>query len=135
MMSMKTIAGSNHRIRRSRSEILVSKKSIFDRIYRGVQRRRGENARRLLKDSTEDNTRQSRQNHVAPVGQRLRSIVEMRAAEYKSGREQCAVVCSKALHDPVLNQPAKQDFFRQCGGAKDDQIAGGDLKPGHVRRM
>src|SRR5581483_3656923 len=122
MINMNTTAGSSHSRRRSRSEILVSKKSIFDRIHCGVQRRRRENARGLLEDSAEDDPRQRRQNHIAPVGQGLRPIVQMRAAENESGGQQAAIVRAEALHDPVLNQSTKQDLFRQRGGAENYQI-------------
>src|SRR5579871_2037014 len=125
MISINTMAGSSHRNRRSRSEILVSKKSIFDRVHRGVQRHRGENTRRFLKYPAEHNARQGRQDHIAPVGHRLRAVVEMRTPENEPGSQQGAIVGAKALHDPVLYQTPKQDLFRERGGATYDEVSTG----------
>src|SRR5690242_5906036 len=107
MISSSSTAGSRASNLGLRSGILVSKKSIFDRIHQGVQRRRGKNAGRFPENRAEDNTGDGRQNHIAPVGHGLRAVVQVRATENQACRQQREVARAEALKQPVLHETAE----------------------------
>ena len=79
MIMKNRAAGSRARSRGSRGETLVSKKSIFDRIHQGVQRRRGEEARRFLENSAEDDSGNGRQNAYRQLGKACGPLLSARS--------------------------------------------------------
>src|SRR5690349_1079976 len=66
----------------------ASEEDMFGRIDQRMQRHGGDRAGRPLEHFAVRESRDRSQDHVAPVGKRLRAIVEVSAAEnQRSGRE------------------------------------------------
>ena len=83
------------------------KAEVLDQVDQGVQAGRGEDARALFENLAVSDAGDGGQNHVAPVGQRLGSVVEMRASKNKRGKQKRAGAGSKSLCDRVLDQAAE----------------------------
>ena len=83
-----------------------------DAVNERVNRRGRENRGRFPEDLAEREAGDRRQNHVAPVGQRPRRIVQMRGAEDQRGGKERAIGEPEPLHQPVLDQRAKQQLLR-----------------------
>ena len=88
-------------------------------IHQHVQAAGGEDRRRFLEDFAVCDTSDGCHGHIAPIWQRLRAVIQMRAAEEGTGGQKRANVVAKPQRHPVLDERAEQDFFRQCGSHKD----------------
>ena len=68
-----------------------------------------------------------RRHQEVTVVRYWRSIVQVRRAENHRSDQQTGYAPTRHALDPVLNQPAKQEFFRQGGEKKDpDKLQGRD---------
>src|SRR5579863_8507528 len=90
-----------------------SKEDMLGSVHQRVNSDRREHAVRFLKNFAIGDACNCGQYHIAPVRQRLRSVIQMRTAEYKSGNQEHAQSEAVALHEPVLYQRAKEDLLRQ----------------------
>src|SRR5665213_1332536 len=94
-----------------RSSWQRSKRNVLDGVDQGVQSGGSEYARTFLKDLAIGDARDGCQDHVTPVGQRSRPVVEMRASEDERRNQKGRGAGSKSLCDAILDQAADQDFF------------------------
>src|SRR5579864_1547232 len=98
----------------------LSEEEMFSGIDQRMQGHRGGSARSPLKDLAVGEASDGCQNHVPPVGQGLRPVVQVRASKKDRGSDEDRGGSAKFLHHPVLDEGTEQDFFRQCSGHEDE---------------
>src|SRR5947209_1485547 len=107
---------------------------MLDRVDEGVQACRRKNAGAFLKDLAIHEAGDGRQDHISPVRQRPRTVVEMRAAENQCSQKQRGRLGAESLHQRVLNETAKQDLFGKRRPGQDYKELSSEAERRRARR-
>src|SRR5579883_2758498 len=103
-MAANIAAGSIHCMMSSEEEMLGP-------IHHGMERGRRGYAGALLEHAPVGHSGDGREDHVPPVGERLRAVIEMRGAENQAGGEQRAPSRAESQHQQVLDERAEENLF------------------------
>src|SRR5215467_9662774 len=93
--------------------IAVLEEDMFGGIHQRMQRHGSDRAGSPLEHFAISESRDRGQNHVAPVRNGLRAIVEVSTAENQRRNQEHACCGAELLYEPVLDELAEQDFLRQ----------------------
>src|SRR5260370_15706668 len=109
MMRPNNSSGSS----RASLRMAASEEEMLGPIHQHVQGRGGENRGSLPENRAVCHAGDGGQNHVPPVGQGLRSVVQVSAAENECGGQQRPGIRAEAQHQQVLDQRTEEDLLRQ----------------------
>src|ERR1700730_1088754 len=117
---------------RSTSHPAILEEEMFCGVDESMKKHGGCDARGSLEYLSVCESRDRRKNHIAPVGEGLRAIIQMGATEDDGRNDQNGGGRAELLHEPVLDECAEQDLFRKRGGQKDNAESLGGCPSGQV---